>query len=379
MINVVHVITGLNVGGAERALLRLLANRTASHFNPSVISLLDKGIIGPQIQSLGVPVYPLGMTRGVPGPRALIDLRRLLKKLDPDVIQGWMYHGNLAATIAAPFLGRRVSVLWNVRQSLYGLAKERWLTRQVICGSAWLSRSPKIILYNSKISALQHEAMGFKVEKTRVIPNGFDCHEYYPDKGAREQVRKEFNIPPNTVLVGLLARYHPMKDHANFLQAAARLMKEEAGINVAFLLAGRGIDPSNGLLIGLICRLGLSSKVILLGERQDVPSLITALDIATVSSAWGEGFPNVLGEAMACGIPCVATDVGDSAYLIADTGKIVSPRDPQALAAAWQVLIGAGVKGRKRLGEKARRRIAEHFNLPEIVRQYEQLYLEVTS
>ena len=220
MINLVHVITGLNVGGAEKALLRLLANRTVSRFNPSVISLLDKGTIGPQIKSLGVPVYPLGMKRGIPGPRALIDLRRLLKRLDPDVIQGWMYHGNLAATVAASSLGRRVPVLWNIRQSLYGLAKERWLTRQVIYGSAWLSRSPKIILYNSKISASQHEAMGFKAERTRIIPNGFDCNEYYPDKRMKEQVRKELEIPLNTLLIGLIARYHPMKDHSNFLRAA---------------------------------------------------------------------------------------------------------------------------------------------------------------
>ncbi|ABA58932.1 glycosyltransferase [Nitrosococcus oceani] len=378
MINVVHVITGLNVGGAERTLLRLLANRTASRFNPSVISLLDKGVIGPQIQSLGVPVYPLGMKRGIPGPRVLIDLRRLLKKLDPDVIQGWMYHGNLAATVAASSLGRRVPVLWNIRQSLYGLAKERWLTRQVIYGSAWLSRSPKIILYNSKTSASQHEAMGFKPQKTRIIPNGFDCNEYYPDKRMREQVRKELEIPLNTLLIGLIARYHPMKDHSNFLRAAAELMKAEEGMRIAFLLAGRGIDLPNGPLIELIGRLGLGSKVYLLGERQDISRLMMALDIATVASAWGEGFPNVLGEAMACSIPCVATDVGDSAYLIADTGKIVPPKNPQALAAAWQALIGVGVKGRKGLGEKARRRIAEHFNLSEIVHQYEQLYLEVT-
>lgn len=378
MINVVHVITGLNVGGAERALLRLLANRTVSCFNPSVISLLDKGIIGPQIQSLGVPVYSLGMKRGISGPRALIDLRRLLKKLDPDVIQGWMYHGNLAATVAASSLGRRVPVFWNIRHSLYDPSKERKLTRGVIYGGAWLSRSPKIIFYNSKISAFQHEAMGFKSEKTRIISNGFDCNEYYPDKGMREQVRKELKIPLNTVLIGLIARYHLMKDHANFLRAATKLMKTEEGIGVAFLLAGRGIDLSNSHLIELIHRLGLSSKVYLLGEREDIPRLMRTLDIAAVAS-WGEGFPNVLGEAMACAVPCVATDVGDSAYLIADTGRIVPPKDPHAFAAAWQELIAVGAEGCKRLGEKARRRITEHFSLLEMVRRYEQLYCQVAA
>ncbi|ADE13880.1 glycosyl transferase group 1 [Nitrosococcus halophilus Nc 4] len=378
MVNIVHIITGLDVGGAERALFRLLANRTTSHFNPSVISLLEKGVVGHQIQSLGIPVYTLGMRRGLPGPRALIHLRGLLKKLAPDLIQGWMYHGNLAATVAASSLGLEIPVLWNIRQSLYDLSKERRLTRGVIYGGAWLSERPRLILYNSKTSAFQHEVVGFKPEKTRIIPNGFDYREYHPDRKMRKRLRRELAIPSHTVLIGLIARYHPMKDHANFLQAAAELMKAGAEMKVAFLLAGRGIDLSNGPLTELIRQLGLSSKVILLGEREDIPGLMPALDIATVSSAWGEGFPNVLGEAMACGVPCVATDVGDSAYLIGGTGKVVPPKDFRALAAAWQDLIAAGAKGRKQRGVKARERIIEHFSLSEIVRQYEKLYMEVT-
>jgi glycosyltransferase involved in cell wall biosynthesis len=150
-------------------------------------------------------------------------------------------------------------------------------------------------------------------------------------------------------------------------------------VNIAFVLAGHGIDPSNVRLTTLIRQLTLSSKVLLLGERQDVPKLMAALDIATMASAWGEGFPNVLGEAMACGVPCVATDVGDCAYIIADTGKIVPPKDPQALAAAWRALIAVGAEGRKQLGDKARRRVAEHFSLLEIVNQYEDLYKEVAA
>jgi glycosyltransferase involved in cell wall biosynthesis len=379
MVNVVHVITGLNVGGAERALFRLLANRKEKSFNLSVISLLDKGVIGGQIQSLGIPVYTLGMWRGIPGPTALIGLRRLLKKLAPDLIQGWMYHGNLAATVAARSLGLRIPVLWNIRQSLYELLKERTLTQWIISGSAWLSGTPQVILYNSKISALQHEAIGFKSEKTRIIPNGFDCEEYRPDCGMRERMRKELGISSNVILIGLIARYHPMKDQANFLQAAAELIKTRLGANAAFILAGHDINLSNGRLTGLIHQLDLGSKVLLLGERQDVSRLMTTLDVATVASAWGEGFPNVLGEAMACGVPCVATDVGDSAYIIANTGRIVPPKDPQALAAAWRALIAVGTEGRKQLGDKARRRVAEYFSLFETVRQYEDLYQEVTT
>jgi glycosyltransferase involved in cell wall biosynthesis len=379
MVNVVHVITGLNVGGAEKALFRLLANRKERSFNLSVISLLDKGVMGSQIQSLGVSVYTLGMQQGIPGPGALIGLRRLLKTLAPDLIQGWMYHGNLAATIAACSLRLRIPILWNIRQSLYEPSKERKLTRLVISGSVCLSETPRFILYNSKISALQHEAIGFKPEKTRIIPNGFDCEEYQPSRAIRERIRRELGISPGVILIGLIARYHPMKDQANFLWAAAELMKTGSGVNVVYMLAGHGIDSSNVRLTRLICQLALSPKVLLLGERQDIPRLMAALDIATVASAWGEGFPNVLGEAMACGVPCVATDVGDCAYIIADTGKIVPPKNPQALAAAWQALIAVGAEGRKQLGDKARRRVAEYFSLLEIVHQYEDLYKEVAA
>lgn len=378
MVNVVHVITGLNVGGAEKTLFRLLANRKERSFNLSVISLLDKGVMGGQIQSLGIPVYTLGMQRGVPGPIALISLRHLLKKLAPDLIQGWMYHGNLAATVAACSLKLRIPVLWNIRQSLYDLSKERKLTRLVISGSAYLSRVPRFILYNSKTGALQHEAIGFKAEKTQIIPNGFDCEEYQPSGIIREQIRRELGISPDTIIIGLIARFHPMKDQANFLWAAAELIKIGSGANVVYILAGHGINSSNGWLTELIQQLDLSSKVHLLGERQDIPRLLTALDIATVAS-WSEGFPNVLGEAMACGVPCVATDVGDCGYIIADTGRIVPPKDPQALAAAWQSLIAVGVEGRKRLGEKARKRVIEYFSLLEIVKQYEDLYKEVAA
>ncbi|MGR6034780.1 MAG: glycosyltransferase family 4 protein [Candidatus Nitrosoglobus sp.] len=378
MVNVVHVITGLNVGGAEKTLFRLLANRKERSFNLSVISLLDKGVMGGQIQSLGIPVYALGMQRGVPGPMALISLRHLLKKLAPDLIQGWMYHGNLAATVAACSLKLRIPVLWNIRQSLYDLSKERKLTRLVISGSAYLSEVPRFILYNSKISALHHEAIGFKLEKTRIILNGFDCEEYRPSRAMRKQIRRELGISPSAILIGLIARYHPIKDHANFLWAAAELIKTRSEIDVAFVLAGDGIDSSNGSLTELIQQLDLSLKVHLLGECQDVPRLIAALDIATVTSL-SESFPNILGEAMACGVPCVATDVGDCGYIIADTGRIVPPKDPQALAAAWQSLIAVGVGGRKRLGEKARRRVAEYFSLLGVVKQYEDLYKEVTT
>jgi glycosyltransferase involved in cell wall biosynthesis len=378
MMNVIHIITGLGVGGAEMTLLRLLATQTARDFKPSVISLREEGVIGAQIQSLGIPVYSMNMQPIIRSPLALINLSQLVKRLAPDLIQGWMYHGNLAATLVAYSLGLRIPLLWNIRQSLYELKKERILTRGVIHGNARLSGLPKVILYNSQTSALQHEAMGFKAERRRIIPNGFDCEQYRPDSEHRYRLRQELGFSSQQILIGLIARYHPIKDHANFLKAAARLMKiGGARQNVVFILAGRGVDASNGSLVELIHQLGLRSKVHLLGERSDIPHLMAALDIATLSSA-GESFSNVIGEAMACGVPCVATDVGDSAAIIADTGRVVPPKNPHALAAAWQELLAVGPEGRQQLGHKARCRITNHFSLLASVRCYENLYWEMT-
>jgi len=191
----------------------------------------------------------------------------------------------------------------------------------------------------------------------------------------RSSVRAELGLDVGTPLIGLVARYHPMKDHANFLTATSLLAKQDPTAH--FLLVGPNVDASNQELSAKIATLGLQERVHLLGERRDIPRINAALDIASTTSCWGEGFPNVIGEAMACGVPCVVTDVGDSALIVGETGRVVPPRDPRALAAAWRDMLQMDRETRGGLGERARARIVTHFSLNEIARRHEKLYTEI--
>jgi glycosyltransferase involved in cell wall biosynthesis len=369
---VMHVITGLSTGGAETMLLKLLSAASGS-MEHVVVSLGEEGTIGPRIAALGVPVHCLGLRRNAPNPFRALSILPLARRIGPQLIQGWMYHGNLMASMAALALRHKPPVLWNIRQTVYDLRRERWLTAKFIRLGARLSSRPAAIIYNSQTSATQHESLGYGAEKRVIIPNGFDCQLLRPDEAARKAVRTELGIADNTVLVGLVARYHPMKDHVGFLQAAAMIARSYP--QTRFVLAGAGVSSTQPELVKAIQQNELWDCVMLLGERSDIPRLNNAFDIGCSASAWGEGFSNSIGEAMACGVPCAVTDVGDSAYIVADTGLVSPPRAPEALAKAIAGLIEIGRSGRQQLGTKARQRIETEFSLPAIVRRYEGLYL----
>lgn len=369
---VAHVITGLNTGGAEMMLFKLLSHGRSGALGAQVVSLMGGGPMRERIQSAGIVIESLNMRRGVPSFAALRRLWGIMHRMRPDIIQGWMYHGNLAASIASWFCKGKIPAVWNVRQSLYDLKHERPLTRWMIRINALLSPHVDAIIYNSHTSARQHEAFGFDASLTRVIPNGFDTSVFQPDTHARIGIRHELGLSDNQLLIGLIGRFHPMKDHRTFLNAAALLVREFPEVH--FLLAGSEVDTDNLFLTAMITELGLGERVLLLGERKDIPQLNAALDIASSASAWGEGFANVVGEAMSCGVPCVVTDVGDSAFIVGDTGKLVPPGDPEKLAMAWKNVIALGRDERQALGMLARQRIIDNFSLGVVVKQYEDLY-----
>jgi len=373
---VVHIITGLNTGGAERALYNLLQGGMVDRFNCSVVSLMDEGTMVPQIEALGVPVTSLGMRRGVPSLSILNELRRVMQKQQPDLIQGWMYHGNLAAWLARFFSQNKPAILWNVRHSIYDLAKEKLMTRQIIRANRLFSSVPDSILYNSHVSRIQHEKFGFSSQNGQVIPNGINIRTCHPSKNARAKVRSELTIPEDALVVGHVARLHPMKDHPLFLGAAVKLADHFPTLH--FLLCGRGVSFSNKRLRQLVPS-HLSNRFHLLDERPDIPGLMSAMDILSSSSSYGEGFPNVLGEAMACGVPCVATDVGDSAVIVSDYGVIVPPCDEMSLIVGIERLLLLSADERSKLGSHARNHILENFALESIVKQYIALYENLIS
>jgi glycosyltransferase involved in cell wall biosynthesis len=335
----------------------------------------DEGTIGPRIRELGVPLYTLGLRPNIFNPLRLFSIRSLVRRFQPNVVQGWMYHGNVMASCASFFSDRRPPVVWDVQQSIRKVGDYGWLTGNVIRLGALASRNPAKIIYVSQTGAEQHEALGYSPVRRMIIPNAIDVETFRPDNDARQQVRAELGIDPQTILVGLVARYHPMKDHASFLRAAARVACTDA--SVCFLLIGKGVSRDQPALAELIDKHHLNNRAFLLGERRDTPRLTAALDIACSTSSWGEAFSVAIGEAMACGVPCVVTDVGDSAYLVADTGLSIPPGDSEALAGAINCLINAGVERRRQLGAAACQRVQNEFSLPAIAQRYEELYGEL--
>jgi glycosyltransferase involved in cell wall biosynthesis len=368
-----HVITSLDTGGAQMMLLKLLSSGRKD-WQPDVVSLAGRGMIGTRLAALGIPVQALGMKRAVPNPFRALELMRLTRSNSPQLIQGWMYHGNLMASLGGLAAPGRSPVLWNIRHTVYALSQERWGTALVIRMGAALSRSPAAIIYNSQTSAIQHEALGYSRANRIVIPNGFDCSLFGPDQDARSIVRQELGLGNDAVVIGLIARYHPMKNHEGFLRAASLVARNYPGIH--FLLAGSGVTTEQPGLMKIIQQEGLDDRVTLLGERSDVARLNAALDIAC-SASMAEGFSNAIGEAMASGVPCVVTDVGDNAFLIGSAGLAVPPGSSEALAGALAELVAAGPDRRRDVGEAARRRVEAEFSLPSVVRRYEDLYERV--
>ncbi len=366
---IVHIISSLESGGAQRILYKLAKN-SESRIAYYVISLKSEGFYGDRFREEGVEVYSLDLDRSYLLINKFLYLLKVMRGISPDVIQGWMYHGNLVASMASLF--NKATVYWNIRHSLYSIKKEKPATRIIIRIGKYFSGLVQSIVYNSKVSAGQHEEFGYPQEKRILIPNGFECDQFKPDEAAYKRVREELDINDDTFVVGMVARYHPMKDHQNFLKAAQKV--KHTYDKIRFILIGERINEENRELTQVIEKLGLSDSVILLGERSDIDELMPAFDMFTLTSAWGEAFPNVLGEAMSCGIPCVATDIGDSAYIINDTGIIVPPGDPEKLSEAWSRMIDMDDSKRRELGMKARERIRTNFEVSKIIKDYECLY-----
>jgi len=369
MVTILHLITGLETGGAEGMLARLVLRIDRSRFRSVVVSMTDTGAVGPVIASAGIQVEALGIRRGMIDPRGVTRLIRLLRRYRPDIVQTWLYHADLLGLIAAR-LGYAPHLAWNIRCSdMAGPSVVRAILSRC-------SALPEIVIINSLAGRRFHEGIGYHPRRWEYIPNGYDTALLRPDETARLRLRAALGIDPGAIVIGLPARYHPMKDHAGFFAAAQRMA---AHPEVVFVLLGAGTEPTNRDLVQAIEAHGLMPRLRLLGERADMNAVYPAFDIATLSSAFGEGFPNVLAEAMACGVPCVATDSGDAAEILGEFGIIVPTRDPQALAEGWQRMIALGAEGRRALGLKARARIVDNYDLDQIVSRFEMLYGEIAK
>jgi glycosyltransferase involved in cell wall biosynthesis len=372
-VKILHVINSLDTGGAEISLLRLLQASDRDAFSPEVISLTNLGPLAPAFDDLAVPLTAVGFRNTRQSVGKLWCLSSLLRRARPDVVQTWMYHASALAW-AAGARGGRLPVVWCVRQADLD-QRLGFRTRLLahLCGR--LSRRvPARIVYNAAASREVHSVAGWDDSRASVVSNGFDTAAFRPDDIARAATRRELGLGSEVPLVGMVARFHPQKDHANFVAAAALVRTMRPGVR--FMLCGRGVDASNEELRRLLEAAGIEADALLLGERRDTARLYNACDVVCLSSR-GEALPNVLGEAMACGVPCVGTDVGDVARLLSDTGTVVPPRDPAALASALLAVLALEPDRRQALGARARARIERDFGMAAMVGAYETLWRRV--
>jgi glycosyltransferase involved in cell wall biosynthesis len=370
-IRVTHLVTDLARGGAEVFLQRLVTT-PQEEIAHRVISLTSEGELGPEIRAGGVEVSALQLTGLAGAPRALARLVRMLRQEKPDVLMTWLYHADFFGTVAAA-LGPPVQLVWNIRCADMDLSKYGYVSRTLPHVLARFSRRPAVVVANSQAGRRIHEGYGYEPRRWEILPNGFDIETFRPDPARRAKVREALGIAQTAPVLGLFARFDPMKDHATFLAAAEIVAK--ARPDVVFLLVGRGTDGAAfDRLIG--DRKAVRERSVLLGERRDVPDLIAAADIAVCSSVT-EGFPNTIGEAMASGVSCVSTDVGDAAALIGDTGGLVAKADPEALARKLEEFLALAPEARAGFAAKARRRIEEKFSLQAVVGRYTALFREI--
>lgn len=374
---VTFIITSLSTGGAEMMLHKLLQNMDCSRFESVVISLISKGEIGPRIEALGIPVYTMGMNPRLPNPLVLWRLARLLRQLRPDVVHTWMYHADLIGGLAARLAGCR-RVIWCIRHSNLSKTQNKRSTLAVVALCARLSRwLPALILSCSQRASVVHAAVGYAAAKMQLIPNGFDLARFTPNADARASVRAELGLPAHALLVGVVARFDVQKNHLGFVQAAAQVLARLPQVH--FVLAGTGVDAANAALGSAIApHQGLAAHMHLLGRCDDVPRLMAALDVLA-SPSHGEAFPNVLGEAMACGVPCVVTDAGDSVEIVGSTGRVVAVADMAALAQQLQELLTLPVDARARLGQQARARVKANYDIRHVTALYQAVYERVAS
>ena len=366
---IVHIISGLGNGGAEGVLYRLCKNDTANKH--IVISFQDEGKYGALLRKAGANVFCLYMKIGRIHVKDFLKLFKLLRKIKPDIIQTWMYHADFFGGIVARLAGFK-NVFWNIRHTTLLPKDSKKSTILVAKLCARLSTViPKRIICCAEEAMRVHIDLGYEKRKITVIPNGYDISLFKPSEKLKFSFRNELGFNSNTLVLAMVGRFHPQKNHLGLLKALSIVKKSYDDFK--FLLIGRDLNHNNLILNNEIKKQNLESNILLLNQRSDIPAVMNALDINVLSSSSGEGFPNVLAEAMACGTPCVTTNIGDAALIVDDTGWVSPPNDPIALANA--IIEGIQERSRdKRLWilkkKNCRDRIVENFSLDKMIKNY---------
>lgn len=372
---VLHIITGLNNGGAEGVLYRLVTHdKSNEHI---VISLLDEGKYGPLLKEVGVKTYYLRLSRGNVSLSPLIKLKNIIKKEDPQVIQTWMSHADLLGGLIAKSLGYN-NIIWNIRHSKLTYRVSNIKTNTVILTCMALSKIiPKKVICCSEKTFQDYAGHGYPKKKMTVISNGYEFDKFNVDPDSRKKIRTELGINEDTNLLGMIARYDPNKNHDGLLRALNLL--KSSNNNFKVILVGRDLNNKNEELKDKIKKLGLKDYIFLLDQRTDIPAIMNALDINILSSISGEGFPNVLAEAMACGTLCVATDIGDSSIIIDDYGWVVEADNDELLANTILEALELKKKSTEWMMMKAlaRKHITDNFSISLMIKKYNKVWTSI--
>jgi len=373
---VLHVITDLGQGGAEAVLYRLIC-ATSDGFEHAVVSLHQQGVYGRPLQDRGVSVTALGMRRGLVSIEGVRRLLRFTREYRPHVVQTRLDHANLVGGLVARFAGD-LPVVWAVHSTDLGPLRFSWKTRLVRRTCAQLSRAlPRFIVSDSHSGAALHAKIGFCASKLVVVPNGVDPVTFRPDSDAPERMRRIWGVTSSEILLGCVARWDPLKDHENLIRAVKLLA--DRGHNFRCVLIGKGMDAENRDLRRMIDRWAVADRLILAGASGDVPAIMNALDLHVLPSR-SESLPVAVMEAMACGTPCVVTDVGDARLIVGDTGWVVQPQNSAALADAMETALGAcRCDAYQERAAACRTRIVRDFSLARMGAEYAALWTRVAE
>lgn len=364
----------MNIGGAERALQKLLLSGKISRQNVKVISLTSKGIFGTQLVDEGFQVIALEMKNILSLPSVIYRIVKIIRKFNPDIVQCWLYHADLIGGVAAKISGVK-NIIWGIRST--DLKKGSYITSIVRRLCALFSYFiPTKIICVANASKIKHVSLGYSERKMVVICNGFTLSTWVVDEERVNNFKQKYNINKSQIVIGSVGRFSSIKGHDLFVEAAGIIMKKNP--NILFLMIGLNIDENNQQLMEWINATCNKDQFVLLGERNDIPVCLAAMDIFCLHSR-SEGFPNILGEAMSTRLACISSDVGDSAYLLSDTGLIVERCSSEALANGLNELITNPKEKNEILGIRAMKRIEENFTLEETSKKFYAVYRELLS
>jgi glycosyltransferase involved in cell wall biosynthesis len=374
MNSILFLLRSFSLGGAQRQLCVLAQGLKQSGYSVKVAVFYAGGPLEAEAREMGIQIVDLKRRGRLDLLPFFFRLVNLVKRENPDILHSYLQVSNIWSAIVKLVLPR-IKVVWGIRASNMAVEKYDWQWQLTDKAESLLAKIPDWIICNSQAGVVYYAGKGYPKEKMSMIHNGINTEGFFPDLKLGRLLRKQWGVQDNQKLIGMAARIDPKKDYPNFLQASSLLVKERKDLR--FVCIGDGPDKLIQEYRDLARALNLEQVLTWAGKQEDMIGVYNALDVLVLSSAYGEGFPNVIGEAMACSVPCVATDVGDSAQLIGSLGEIVPPQDPEALKRGILTLLNQFEKNGTNLGKEIRQRIIERFSVSGLVSRTAELLNEV--